>query len=235
MKKILALALTVFFFNLTFADGGNKKDDEPIGKGSYNLLKFDALNLMGLGVQKLHLSYEISPMKQNENNLPTLQFNLTAPFNSLNECADINYGIEGGAELRFYQKNKRRTKLAAEGFFIGVGLDGGYVNFNRTEKYFSSIGFGNKEVDTEYNRIRTGIYFLSGAQTKLGEKLYFDVNVGMGWSNVSVETNEPTSKDSDWRLDQRFCGLFYILYEEGKYQQFYMPVSFSIGYNFGSK
>ncbi len=235
MKNTILIALSLLVFNVSFANENHEPaDSSAVGKGSYKLLKFDALNLMGLGVQKLHLSYEFSPMKANANNLPTVQFNLTSPFNSLNECANINYGIEGGAELRFYQRKKGRD-LSAEGFFLGVGLDGGYVSFNRLEQYYSNIGSGNKEVDTQYDRIRTGIYFLSGAQTKLGEKLYFDVSVGMGWSNVSIETNEPTSADPNWIKDNQFCGIFYILYEEGKYQQFYMPVSFSIGYNFGSR
>jgi hypothetical protein len=230
MKKTFLLSLIICFTaSYTFA-----QEDEPVSKGSYSILKFDALNLMGIGIQKLHLGYEVSPMKANPGNLPTVQFNLTVPFNSLNYM-DMNYGVEGGAELRFYQPRRNKKELLAEGFYMGVGLDGGYSNFNKLDYYQSNFG-ANKEVDQEYERIRTGIYFLSGAQTKLGDKLYFDINVGLGWSNVNVkEVNPPADDPSFYKWNEGFYNVFYILYEEGKYQRFYMPVSFGIGYNFGSK
>ena len=123
----------------------------------------------------------------------------------------------------------------AEGFYMGVGLDGGYSNFNKLDYYYSNFG-ANKEVDQEYSRVRTGIYFLSGAQTKLGDKLYFDVNVGLGWSNVDVkEVNPPADDPNFYKSPEREYNIIYILYDEGKYQRFYMPVSFGIGYNFGNK
>ena len=230
MKKALLIALIISLTNVyTFA-----QDDEPVTKGSYSMLKFDALNLMGIGIQKLHLGYEVSPMKANPSNLPTLQFNLIVPFNSLN-VMEMNYGIEGGAELRFYQPRRNKKELLAEGFYMGVGLDGGYSNFNKLDYYYSNFG-AIKEVDQEYSRVRTGIYFLSGAQTKLGDKLYFDVNVGLGWSNVDVkEVNPPADDPNFYKSPEREYNIFYILYDEGKYQRFYMPVSFGIGYNFGNK
>ena len=239
MKKLLFLAL-IYCITATYTFAQNEEEEEvyeveqqTVTKGSYNILKFDALNLMGIGIQKLHLGYEVSPMKANPSNLPTLQFNLTVPFNSLNYM-DMNYGVEGGAELRFYQPRRNKAGLLAEGFYMGVGLDGGYSNFNKIDLYYSNFG-ANKEVDQEYSRVRTGIYFLTGAQTKLGDKLYFDVNVGLGWSNVNVqEVNPPASDPNFFKNGSEFYNVFYILYEEGKYQRFYMPVSFGIGYNFGT-
>lgn len=208
-------------------------NETPVQKGDYKILKLDALNLMGIGVQKLHLGYEVSPMKQNKNNLPTVNFNLTVPFNSINYL-DMNYGVEGGIELRFYQQRREATSLAAEGVFIGVGLDGGYVNFEKLDQYNFVSGGAQKESINEYSRVRTGIYFMLGAQTKLGEKLYFDVNVGMGWSNVNVSEVNP---ETDGTLVKREVSTspFYSLYEEGKYQRYYMPVSFGLGYNFGNR
>ncbi len=232
MKKTLLLIALLSFSLFSFSQVAK---ENLRGKGSYNILKFDALNLMGIGVQKVHLAYEFSPMKANENNFPTIQFNLTAPFNSLNHI-DMNYGLEGGAELRFYQRRKNREQLSAEGFYLGVGLDGGFTSFTHLDQYYSS-GVGTKEVSTDYERIRTGIYFLLGAQTKLGEKLFFDVNVGMGWSNVSVKPSEAIAEDPQWTKEDLYYNgnPFFSLYRDGKYQGFYMPVSFGIGYNFATE
>lgn len=234
MKKLITFALVLLgTLNFGFATNPNQPEgEEKPGKGSYKILKFDALNLMGIGVQKLQLAYEISPMQANPNNFPTLQFKVVAPFNSLSTI-DMNYGAEVGAELRFYQRKRNESVVNAEGFFIGVGLDGGYVNFNHLDQYWSNLGGGNKEINQEYGRVRTGIYFLTGAQTKLGEKLFFDVNVGLGWSNVNVSEVDPQPEDPNWN----YAGFsnsspFYLLYQPGKGQRFYMPVSFGIGYNF---
>ena len=109
-KTLIILAIIGFITPQSFAQTNGNQEVVDIKKGDYNILKFDALNLMGIGVQKFHLGYEISPMKQNENNLPTIQFNLTVPFNSLNEDLEIDYGIEGGAELRFYQFGRNKEK-----------------------------------------------------------------------------------------------------------------------------
>ena len=73
-----------------------------------------------------------------------------------------------------------------------------------------------------------------GAQTKLADKLYFDVNVGMGWSNVNVSELDPET-DANLVKRNNIGSPFYSLYQEGKYQKFYMPVSFGLGYNFGNK
>ena len=235
MKKSIILALSLVFFLAASADNSLSLSNKKVGPGSYKILKFDALNLMGIGVQKLQVAYEVSPMASNENNFPTLQFKAIVPFNSLSTI-DMNYGLEAGAELRFYQRRRGKETVNAEGFFIGVGLDGGYVNFNHLDQYWSNLGGGNKEVNAEYSRVRTGIYFLSGAQTKLGEKLYFDVNVGLGWSNVNVSEVNPEPEDPNWNYNGfSNSSPFYLLYERGKGQRFYMPVSFGIGYNFGSE
>jgi hypothetical protein len=231
MKKSIILFSLILFGISTVS---NAQDDaSPIQKGDYKILKLDALNLMGIGVQKLHLGYEISPMKQSKNNLPTVNFNLTVPFNSINYL-DMNYGVEGGIELRFYQQRRHATSLAAEGIFIGVGIDGGYVSFDKEDEYYFTNGGGNKTSINQYSRVRTGIYFMLGAQTKLADKLYFDVNVGMGWSNVNVSELDPET-DANLVKRNNIDSPFYSLYQDGKYQKFYMPVSFGLGYNFGNK
>lgn len=234
MKKLITFTLALLgILHVGFAGNPDQpENEEGAGKGSYKLLKFDALNLMGIGVQKFQLAYEISPMNANPNNFPTLQFKVVAPFNSLSTI-DMNYGAEVGAELRFYQRKRNETTVNAEGFFIGVGLDGGYVNFNHLDQYWSNLGGGMKEVNQEYDRVRTGIYFLTGAQTKLGEKLFFDVNVGLGWSNINVSAVNPEPEDPNWNYNGfSNSSPFYLLYQPGKGQRFYMPVSFGIGYNF---
>jgi len=228
IRKITLLAL------LLVAVSVNAQDTEaPVKKGDYKLLKLDVLNLMGLGVQKLHLAYESSPMKANANNLPTISLNATVPFNSLN-VIEMNYGFEAGAELRFYQRKRNATELLAEGLYLGVGLDGGYTNFNRIVTYRATDFSGGKEVDTEYNRTRTGIYALLGGQAKLGEKLYFDTSFGLGWSNVNVNATTSTTQPGFTQQGQ-ISEIFYLLYREGKAQRLYTPVSVSIGYNFGSR
>jgi hypothetical protein len=230
MKKIVTLFVCLGIIGFqSFA-----QDTElSVKKGDYKLLKLDALNLMGLGVQKLHLAYEVSPMKANDNNLPTVNFNLTIPFNSLNDI-DMNYGIEGGAELRFYQKRRNKEVPIAEGFYLGVGLDGGYVSFSRTDEYYLPGNNAFKEIDNDYDRVRTGIYFLMGAQSKIGEKLYFDVNLGMGWSNVNV-TQTSANLAGNYQKSSADNGLFYSLYNEGKGQRLYIPISVGLGYNFGTR
>jgi hypothetical protein len=73
-----------------------------------------------------------------------------------------------------------------------------------------------------------------GAQTKLGDKLYFDVNVGMGWSNVNVDELSNTLYPN-YTKNTGINSPFYLLYEEGKGQRFYMPLAVSLGYNFGAR
>jgi len=233
MKKLLALLSIIGFISpAVLAQNNINQEITDIKKGDYNILKFDALNLMGIGVQKLHLGYEISPMKQNENNLPTIQFNLTVPFNSLNEDLEVNYGIEGGAELRFYQYGRNKGQLLPEGFYFGVGLDGGYTNFQLNEEYRLANGDLINEL-TPYERVRTGIHFMLGGQSKLGEKLYFDVNMGLGWSNINVTASDPEQPN---RINQGVnLNPFLSLYNKGKSQRAYVPLSFGLGYNFGNR
>lgn len=229
IKKIASLILLLLVVNVHGQD-----TETPVQKGDYKLLKLDILNLMGLGVQKLHMAYETSPMKANANNLPTISLNATIPFNSLN-VIDINYGIEAGAELRFYQRKRSAKELQAEGLYLGVGLDGGYTNFNKVNNYYSETDSRiRKEIDTEYSRTRTGIYALLGGQAKLGDKLYFDASLGLGWSNVNVEAASKTEQAGFFQSSE-INEIFYLLYREGKAQRLYTPVSVSIGYNFGAR
>ncbi|MDB4161931.1 hypothetical protein N9772_06170 [Bacteroidia bacterium] len=227
-KKIATIALLITVVNVHAQDV-----EPPVKKGDYKLLKLDILNLMGLGVQKLHVAYETSPMKANANNLPTISLNATIPFNSLN-VIDINYGIEAGAELRFYQRKRNANTLLAEGLYLGIGIDGGYTNFNRVVEYRANNFSGGQEVDTEFSRIRTGIYAQLGGQAKLGDKLYFDASFGLGWSNVNVGAATNTTQPG-FSQQSEISEVFYLLYREGKGQRLYTPVSVSIGYNFGAR
>lgn len=228
IKQLLTLGLLLAVVNLNAQD-----TKQPVQKGDYKILKLDVLNLMGLGVQKLHLAYETTPMRANANNLPTVGFNVKVPFNSLN-VIDMNYGVEAGAELRFYQRKRNAEVLLPEGLYLGVGLDGGYTNFNRVINYQAQNFQGGKEIDTEFNRTRTGIYALLGGQAKLGDKLYFDASFGLGWSNVNVEATTSTIQDGFFQ-ESEISEIFYLLYREGKAQRLYTPVSVSIGYNFGNR
>jgi uncharacterized protein YifE (UPF0438 family) len=229
MKKIFFSLLVTFLLHATTHAQIN---ETPVTAGDYSILKLDVLNLMGIGIQKLHLGYEISPMKANDNSLPTINFNVNIPFNGLNKI-DMKYGLEAGTELRFYQVRRNRDLPIAEGFFMGVGIDGGFVSFNKTEEYYSNFG-SVREIDNSYNRVRTGIYLLAGAQSRLGSKLFFDVNMGMGWSNVNVKQTN-TEDLGTYQKNTDYTSPFYLLYNEGKGQRFYMPVTISLGYNFGKR
>lgn len=231
MKKIITLTLLVALSLSSIAQDTTPVN--PVKKGDYKILKLDALNLIGIGIQKLRLDYEISPMKANQNNLPTVNFNVVVPFNGLNEI-DINYGVEGGVELRFYQRKRHATNLIAEGFFIGAGLDGGYVNFSRDLTYYNSNTRVYQEQTTEYDRIRTGIYLVTGGQSQLGDKLYFNLSMGLGWSNVNVNAKEG-SRPAGVYYSSDNLPLSKLLYNEGKGQRIYAPVSIGIGYNFGTR
>ncbi|PCJ65590.1 MAG: hypothetical protein COA58_09280 [Bacteroidetes bacterium] len=232
MKKSILLLI---FIGLFVTNTNAQEEVVDIKKGDYNILKFDALNMMGIGVQKLHFGYEISPMRQNESNLPTIQFNLIAPFNSLNEDLEIDFGLEAGIEIRFYQHRSNKKQLLAEGFYFGAGLDGGMTKFELNDEY-TLHNQGNTKIKefTEYERVRTGIHFLLGGQSKLGEKLYFDVNMGLGWSNVNVKESNPVTLASRTK-EGVDLNPFLHLYNEGKSQRVYIPISFGLGYNFGSK
>ena len=229
MKKIIIILCVVVLSYPT--------QSQEINKGSYKIAKIDLLNFMGLGIQKVHLAYEFSPIKENPKNLSTVQFDLTVPFNSM-QYIDVVGGVEAGVQLRFY-KRWNSAENDVQGLYFGIGMDGGWVNFTRDKQY--SLGPTSSVVRTYthgYDRVRNGIYASIGSQAKLGDKLYFDVQLGMGWSNVNVkerpiEIEEGYTRFNEWWW--RPNSPFFILFEEGKYQQFYMPVSFSIGYNFGSK
>lgn len=224
----------IVLFASTFSEARRLPSDPPVQKGDYKMIKLDALNLMGFGVQKIHLGYEISPMKGNSNSLPTLNLNLHVPFNSLNEL-DINYGVEVGADLRFYQRRRLSDVAEAQGFYLGVGLDGGFVSFEKLDTYNGIFSNANKESVNEYTRVRTGLFVQAGAQSKLSDKLYFDINLGMGWSNVNVQEVDPEF-DSDFTKVTAFSYRpSYLLFREGKSQRFYLPVSLSLGYNFGNR
>ena len=232
MKNILLAFIILVATSSSYA----QDSPPPVSKGDYKILKLDVLNFIGLGVQKIHLGYEVSPMKANKNNLPTIQLNVIVPFNSLLEDLDIDYGVEGGAELRFYVGKKNRKTLTAEGFYMGAGLDGGYLSFSSKDKYYTRINRpDNREIvqKNDYTRVRTGIYFLMGGQSKLGDKLFFDINMGLGWSNVNVKESSSTAI-KDYTKTQPNT-LFRNMYNEGKSQRFYMPLSFGLGYNFGNR
>ncbi len=229
MKKLLIFSYLLFAVNTL-------KAQTEFDTKSYRILKVDAINLMGLAVQKAHLSFEWSPFTANYNNLPSMQLDLHIPFGALSEQIDMHIGLEAGLQLRFYHIGTAKRKTL-EGWYAGVAMDGGWTSFSRDYDYFLDGGFGVTRTYTHtYNRIRTGVYALIGTQNKLTDKLYFDVNIGMGWSNINaieapIEIDPNYSRQFFWTSRNPF----YSLLDEGKYQRFYMPVSFGIGYNFGSK
>lgn len=232
--KLKLITLTLIIFSGWSIQGQNEPTP-PVTKESYKILKIDALNLMGLGVQKLHVSYEISPLTPNKTNLPTFNINLNVPLATTSEM-NINYGMEVGGELRFYQLRRHQNTPLAEGLFLGVGLDGGFVKFNRPLTYFNSMSQTYQNIDMEYNRTRTGIYFLMGGASKIGEKLYFETSFGIGWSNANVQAqNEINIANFNKQYDDIDDNILYLNYWEGKGQRFYMPVNMSLGYNFGEK
>jgi hypothetical protein len=229
MKKLIILVCILIA-------GTTTKAQQSFDTKSYRILKVDAINLMGLAVQKGHVSFEWSPFSANHNNVPTLQADAYIPFGSLSEKINVNIGFEAGLQLRFYHIGTARRKTA-EGWYAGVGMDGGWTRFSRDYSYFLDGGIGVTRTYTHtYNRARTGVYGLIGVQTRLTDKVYFDANIGMGWSNVNA-VEEAIDIDPNY-IRQSFWNSstpFYSLFDEGKYQRFYMPVSFGIGYNFGTK
>lgn len=228
--KLLSLLLILTHFGLQAQD-----QEVPVAKGDYQILKLDLLNLMGLGVQKLHFSYEVSPLSANKNNLPTFNFNLNVPFASSSQTTHINYGLEAGGELRFYQLRRHQKQPVAEGFFLGFGVDGGYVRFNRIVNYYNPTINASRETKVDYNRTRTGIYFLTGGSSKIGEKLYFEGSLGLGWMNANVKAQDQQTYEGYSQSSYFNDEVVYYNYQPGKGQRFYMPVNVSIGYNFGSR
>lgn len=121
---MIAFSIIVLFNTNSTAQNLNT---QPVVKGDYKTLKLDLLSLMGLGTQKLHVSYETSVLKSSKGSLPTLNFNLNIPLNSSSQDLNIQYGAEIGAELRFYQVKRHQNIPIAEGLFGGIGIDGGFV------------------------------------------------------------------------------------------------------------
>lgn len=230
-KLLIAFSIIVLFNTNSTAQNLNT---QPVVKGDYKTLKLDLLSLMGLGTQKLHVSYETSVLKSSKGSLPTLNFNLNIPLSSSSQDLNIQYGAEIGAELRFYQVKRHQNIPIAEGLFGGIGIDGGFVKFDRYQTYYNSSIQAFKESDVIYNRVRTGIYFLVGGASKIGEKLYFESSIGIGWNNINVKATNIESTDN-FQLQQSDYNLLYLNFREGKGQRFYMPVNVSFGYNFGTR
>ena len=230
-KLLIAFSIIVLFNANSTAQNLNT---QTVVKGDYKTLKLDLLSLMGLGTQKLHVSFETSVLKSSKGSLPTLDFNLNIPLSSSSQDLNIQYGAEIGAELRFYQVKRHQNIPIAEGLFGGIGIDGGFVKFDRYQTYYNSSIQAFKESDVIYNRVRTGIYFLVGGASKIGEKLYFESSIGIGWNNVNIKATNIESTDN-FQLQQSDYNLLYLNFREGKGQRFYMPVNVSFGYNFGTK
>jgi hypothetical protein len=209
-------------------------DTTHVVKGDYEILKLDVLSLMGLGIQKIHASYEISALNSGKDHLPTLNFNLNIPLSSTSEDLNIRYGAEIGGELRFYQLKRHQNIHIAEGAFIGMGIDGGAVKFDRNETFYNSNIGAYKESNVVYNRVRTGIYFLIGGASKIGENLYFESSLGLGWNNVNVKAVNNQAVDG-YQLQQSNDNILYLNFREGKGQRFYMPLNVSFGYNLGNR
>lgn len=234
MKNIKYLTVFLITLTLHFKTQAQNLNDIPVKKGDYKTLKLDLLNLMGLGVQKIHASYEISPFNSNKDNLPTINFNLDIPLSSVSEILNIRYGAEIGGELRFYQLKRHQQIPIAEGIFGGIGINGGIVKFDRYETLYNPTITTYKETKIVYNRVRTGIYFLMGGASKIGDKLYFETSIGLGWNNVNVKPLENETTDG-YQIQNSDYNILYLNYREGKGQRFYMPVNVSFGYNLGNR
>lgn len=218
MKNIL-LILILASLNQSFAQS------IPVEKTK--IIKLDAYSLVGLGVQKVHLGYEFTPFPSNLNSLPTVQLDLYVPFSSWDGFIGFKPGIEAGAQLRFYQgTNKEQSN--PNGFYIGAAIDGGFTRFTKNENLFSNNLVETKEVKYNYNRARTGIYGMVGAQSNIGKKIYFDISVGLGWSNVSVSTNQ--AEPAGFFFMENFNNPIYDSYNRGKFTTVYIPLNASIGY-----
>lgn len=230
-KLFVAFSILILSYSETTAQ---KLNTEPVVKGDYKILKLDVLSLMGLGVQKMHVSYETSPLKSGKDHLPSINFNLNIPLSSTSEDLNIRYGAEIGGEIRFYQLKRHQETPIAEGAFLGMGIDGGAVKFDRNETFYNSNIGTYKESNVIYNRIRTGIYFLVGGASKIGERLFFESSIGLGWNNVNVK---PTNNEIDdgYQLQRSDDNIIYLNFWEGKGQRFYMPINVSLGYNFGNR
>jgi hypothetical protein len=223
MKKLIISSLLVFFTGASiFA-----QEKESSSKG---ILKFDVYNLLGLGVQKIHFGYEIMPFEPNENSLPTIQFDAYIPLTTWSEFVTFKPSLEVGVQLRFYQ-GKNLNRYNPSGFYMGAGIDGGYTRFHRMETFVLE----NRDDivrRTDYDRIRTGIYGMIGAQSKIGKNFYFDVSFGMGWSNNFVDPQQ--ADPSFYKLYTTFVDneVFYSSYRRGRYPSFYVPLNASVGFRF---
>lgn len=228
MKKLIISSLLVFFTGASiFA--------QEIESSSKGILKFDVYNLLGLGVQKIHFGYEIMPFVPNENSLPTIQFDAYIPLTTWSEFVTFKPSLEVGLQLRFYQ-GKNLNRYNPSGFYMGAAIDGGYTRFYRNEIFIAeNSDYYNPndpriERRTDYNRIRTGIYGMIGAQSKIGKNFYFDVSFGMGWSN---NFGNPMQTDPEgYKLYTPFMEneVFYSSYRRGRYPSFYVPLNASVGF-----
>lgn len=218
---------------LLFSAMQTKAQFDTVNIHSYKLLKFDVLNAIGLSVQKLHFGYEFSPLKANVNTIPTVQVDLEVPISSLREDMQINMGVEGGAMLRFYPQLGFKDE-AAQGYYYGFGIQGGWVSYSKDVIYFLTVNRNvQQSVEHQFNRYRTSLFAVLGAQSNLGSNLYFDFNLGLGWSNVNVNVDQAeVSTDYSTTFD-RFDNVLLLQFNEGKNQRLFMPISMSIGYNFG--
>ena len=164
----------------------------------------------------------------------TLQLNARVPFNAMSEI-DINYGLELGAELRFYLG--RIPKRQPQGFYLAFRMEGGYVNYDRSRTYQHLFDPQVYRVyDFELNRFRTSLAGSVGMQAKLTKRLHFDAQVGLGFSNINAQQNNVEIDDNftpAFWMDDSYNPVYYS-YDEGKYVSGFFPVALSLGYNFGS-
>lgn len=198
----------------------------------YKIMKIDVFNLMGVGIQKFNLSYEVSAFEQMNKQFPTLQLNASVPFNAMNSI-DINYGLEFGAQLKFYMAaNSVVTK--PEGFYLGFKIDGGWVNYTRSHTYMRTDTWDDfRTYDFEINRIRTSIGGTVGMQARLTKRLFFDAEMGIGFSNINAQATEfnvdPGYEEAFWMDEDN--EVLYQSYTIGKYVAGYFPFAISLGYN----
>jgi hypothetical protein len=226
MKRILSC--WVLFLLFVSAIMGQADKDKGI-----RILKLDAYNLVGIGLQQLHLGYEITPFEVNQSRLPTIQFDAYIPLSTFDGTLAIKPGIEAGIQLRFYQGGAI-SQTNPSGFFLGAGLDAGFTQFDRMQRYTLLDPLSNKDREisknANYTRFRTGIYGMFGAQSSLGERMFFDVSFGLGWNNISVK--KQTSNPEGYDPNDRYSDLDFFgrTFRVGKYPALYVPLNMSIGF-----
>ena len=200
----------------------------------FGIIKFDVLKMMGFGIQEINFGYEINPIKSGENLFPTLQLNVGVPINSFVTDLNMNIGVNAGAQLRFYFSKSSEFKNPRS-WYYGFGISGGWTDFSRTRTYRHINNWEiYRDYEFEYNQVRTNLFGVFGLQTQVGDRLYVDLNTGLGLANI-ISKQKPIEIDPNYEADWEWItNPILWLYEEGNNQRVFVPFTLSVGYNIKS-